>query len=416
MNIRELNAGLEIYDNDRVYTLETKLGEGGQGVCYRANFHGDPKTLKLIQTTENLDERLRSRLLELNAALGTRYRVFKIDPITFGIVGDYYEGKNLKETIDVNDRVFTEEETKEFLLQMCRRWLGPLYSRRLIHHDIKPENIIVNDGIYSLIDFGGVRSLDSRSLSLGVDENVVKSFGYSKFWGERSLQDDLYSVAKVIGFMLTGKEPEVLLTTNEEFDKAVSSKFVDSLKVNDRLKNVLRRMLSVTNPYSTPEEIVMDLEERTRLAVPNTVQVVKKLEIEDLIEEFEKEYLNYGPEVKPLSGDFKERLESVLMRLGFVKDDWTIVGDQKSYFSILGEGFCRKLIDLRGYDKFFYLNKGNFYFGLVYMNSPDFVDISKYVPKRLESRRGYGFLDTFVLRYSPIRWDTSILKVILSLE
>jgi serine/threonine protein kinase len=285
----------------------------------------------------------------------------------------------------------------------------------LIHHDIKPENIIVNDGIYSLIDFGGVRSLDSRSLSLSIAGEDIRSFGYSRFYGERSLQDDLYSVAKVVGFMLTGKEPEVLLTTNEELDKAASSKFVDSLKVNDRLKNVLRRMLSVANPYSTPEEIVMDLEERTRLAVPNTVQVVKKLEIADLMKEFEKEYLNYGPEVKPLSEDFKERLESVLMRRRFVRDDWKRMNNY-FWFPALGEGFYRKLIDLRGYAKFFYLNKGNFYFGLVHMNSPDFADISKYVPKRLMSRRGIGFLNTFVYRYSPICWDTSILKVILSEE
>jgi serine/threonine protein kinase len=422
MNIRALEQGFEIRDKDRVFTLESKLGEGGQGICYRADFHGGAKTVKLIQTSEDLDEKLRPRLLELNAALGTRYRIFRIDPVTFGVVGDYYEGKNLREVIDDSDRVFTEEETKEFLLQMCRRWLGPLYSRRLIHHDIKPENIIVNDGIYSLIDFGGVRSLDSKFLSPSVDDRSVRSFGYSRFWGERSVQDDLYSVAKVVGFMLTGEDPRAVCITDESMDQRLNKEFVDSLKIGDRMKDVLRKMLSVTNPYSVPEEIVMDLEERNSLMVaPKVLRKIVFLDadVQELRTEFEREYLQWGPLVKPLSDDFKARLGTFLIVRRFVLGCWSDSMRKQPYYRCLGDNFHRKLVDKDGYDNFFYLIKGNFYFGLVRViedwgGNYRVGNFNIYVPRRLKSRRGKGVVNNFVSEYSSHCWDNRILEYVLS--
>jgi serine/threonine protein kinase len=326
MNIRELAAGIEITDGSRIYTLEERLGEGRQGVCYRADFHGDEKVVKLMQSSDDLVARLRTRLFDLNLALGTRYNVFKIDPVTFAVVGDYYPGKNIRETLNENERLYSEDEVREFLLQMGRRWLGPLYSRRLIHHDIKPENIIVNDGVYSLIDFGGVRSLDSQSLSLSLTGEDIRSFYYSRFYGERSLQDDLYSLGKVAMFMLSGRDSSVLLVTDEEKDRRENGEAIETLKASAKMKSVIGRLLGVERVYGVPEEMVMDLEERslivpeTRLVVPERGLVNLKPLSDRIFEirgNFRDFYYHGVPNLKALDSSFTGELFEVLNLLSY---------------------------------------------------------------------------------------------------
>jgi serine/threonine protein kinase len=426
MNIRELVVGTEITDGSKIYTLEERLGEGRQGVCYRADFHGDEKVVKLMQSSDDLVARLRTRLFDLNLALGTRYNVFKIDPVTFAVVGDYYPGKNIRETLNENERLYSEDEVREFLLQMGRRWLGPLYSRRLIHHDIKPENIIVNDGVYSLIDFGGVRSLDSQSLSLSLTGEDIRSFGYSRFYGERSLQDDLYSLGKVAMFMLSGKDSSVLLVTDEEKDRRENGEAIETLKASAKMKSVIGRLLGVERVYGVPEEMVMDLEERslivseTRLVVPERGLVPLKfhslsedyfLRSKQLQRFFLENYAGYAPNFRPLSDEFRKEFEELLKLNQFVEGSWK--SGMKENFVGLGKNFGRKFIEKTGVETVYYFEIGNFYFGLTKMNNSYRGPFHIYISLRTEMTRGKGRINRICGLYSSYCWDERILEHVL---
>ena len=74
----------------------------------------------------------------------------------FIIVLEYCENGDLLDKIKKNEKEqtnFTEAEIMDFCIQMCFA-LKHIHSKRIIHRDMKPSNILINGKDYKLADFG----------------------------------------------------------------------------------------------------------------------------------------------------------------------------------------------------------------------------------------------------------------------
>lgn len=80
-----------------------------------------------------------------------------------------FEGDNLNKELKDDNKEFNINEVLNFLLQMAKH-IKIISENGYVHRDIKPDNIIVNKGIYSPID-GGI----CKDIVNGIDATVTGS-------------------------------------------------------------------------------------------------------------------------------------------------------------------------------------------------------------------------------------------------
>ena len=125
------------------------------------------------------------------------------------IVFEYVDGENLKALID-REGPLPEREAIELALQVARA-LGFAHEEGLIHRDVKPQNVLLNDGRQAKVtDFGIARSLDVHG-GLTQTGTVMGTSDYiapEQARGSRvDAQSDIYSLGTVLYELLTGEVP-----------------------------------------------------------------------------------------------------------------------------------------------------------------------------------------------------------------
>lgn len=91
----------------------------------------------------------------------------------------------------------------------CARGLEAIYAAGLVHGDIRPSNIVIDDnGTAKLADFGLARSLLAENEHLLASEDPISSFMAPELVhdaGLHSIQTDLYSLGAMLYFLCTGQ-------------------------------------------------------------------------------------------------------------------------------------------------------------------------------------------------------------------
>ncbi|WP_436399070.1 serine/threonine-protein kinase [Roseobacter sp. S98] len=124
---------------------------------------------------------------------------------------DLVDGKDLLEIIENDGPAMPPEDVHEMTLALLDA-IGHVHAQDLLHRDISPDNILVDDkGRPVLIDFGAAREEASRKSRVMSQVLVVKD-GYSpqEFYVAGSQQtpsSDLYALAATLSHLISGEAP-----------------------------------------------------------------------------------------------------------------------------------------------------------------------------------------------------------------
>ncbi len=201
------------------YRIQGVLGQGGMGVVYQAfdpAIHRqvaiktitksalDPADLQYALTRFRHEARAVGRLT--HPRIAAIYDYGEDEDIAY-IVMELVNGKSLFHHIQ--DRAqFSLKEIGEMVRQLLDG-LGYAHAQGVVHRDVKPSNILINDdGRIKISDFGIAR-IDSSTLTQ-VGE-IMGSPGYmspEQFLGtEIDARSDIYSAGVIAYELLTGRRP-----------------------------------------------------------------------------------------------------------------------------------------------------------------------------------------------------------------
>jgi serine/threonine protein kinase len=205
------------------YTLDSKIGEGGMGVVYRAH-HAmlrRPTAIKLLlpaKTNEKSIARFErevqstSQLTHPNTV--TIYDYGRTSDGLFYYAMEYLDGIDLQSLVAKHGPQ-PEARVIHILQQVCGS-LVEAHGIGLIHRDIKPSNIVITRrgnlfDFAKLLDFGLVKAIDGeRLVSLTPTGSIVGTPHYIapeviRFPNLADARSDLYAVGAVAYFLLSGR-------------------------------------------------------------------------------------------------------------------------------------------------------------------------------------------------------------------
>ena len=220
------------------FEIEEAIGEGGMARVFKARQISMDRAvaLKLLNPDLAEDPHMVERFLKEARTLGHLQHPFLVgaydageDDGTYFLAMEYILGQPLDEV--VADQGAIQEEAAIEVIQWVARGLSYAWDNgRIIHRDIKPDNIMIDmDGNPKLLDMGLAKSLDFGQ-QLTMAGEVLGTPNYmSPEQAEGSLdldfRTDIYGLGSTLYTMLTGVIPfadKGLLEIFDEQAKGVS--------------------------------------------------------------------------------------------------------------------------------------------------------------------------------------------------
>ncbi len=201
------------------YPILEKVGVGGMGSVYKAEnpMTGKLVAIKVVTNAVLADEVARMRFAqECQVARGLNHPNI-VTVLDFGLDGskpylvmEYVDGESLGQRLEREGRL--PEATAVQLIGQVGNALHWAHSRRLIHRDVKPDNILITAaGQAKLSDLGLVKNLEG-DLNLTQTQSCI---GTPNFMAPEQFEDarkadarsDLYSLAATLYMTVTGQLP-----------------------------------------------------------------------------------------------------------------------------------------------------------------------------------------------------------------
>ena len=198
------------------YELEKLVGSGGMSNVFRAHDRLLERTvaLKILHEQYTRDEDYVERFRREARAVAQLAHPNIVTVIDRGeqegrqfIVFEYIDGENLKE---LSNRGPLEVREAIGLVLQVGRALSFAHERGLVHRDVKPQNVLLNeDGQAKVTDFGIARSLDVHGVTqtgtvLGTSDYIAPEQARGQKVDPKT---DIYSLGVVLYELLSGEVP-----------------------------------------------------------------------------------------------------------------------------------------------------------------------------------------------------------------
>ncbi|MFA6564686.1 MAG: SUMF1/EgtB/PvdO family nonheme iron enzyme [Verrucomicrobiia bacterium] len=203
------------------YEIQAKLGQGGMGAVYKAQQTLLKRTVALKVMAPQLaeDPAYAARFVREAAAAANLnhpnmvlvYTAGKIDG-THYIAMEFVDGESLRKRLDREGRL-DPREAVAITVYITQALQYAWNKARLIHRDIKPDNIFLSKaGEVKVGDLGLAKSVGSASTDLTASGMAMGSPHYISPEQARGLKDidfraDIYSLGCTLYHMLTGRTP-----------------------------------------------------------------------------------------------------------------------------------------------------------------------------------------------------------------
>lgn len=218
---------------DDAYHVEQVLARGPRGVTELVTIDGvGPFVRKKIPTV--LAQR------GVWSALGgsTCPRLPRVEatyelPDCVAVVLDYVPGPTLEQVVAERGRL-QQSEAVNLAQQICEA-VQELHRLGVLHRDLTPANIIVADDGAHIIDLGIARPLTDTA-NRNRDTTALGAYGFASpeqyGFAPTDVRSDIYSLGRILGFMLTGVYPD---------DTRYTPLLSDDLHVTPRLRAIVER-------------------------------------------------------------------------------------------------------------------------------------------------------------------------------
>ncbi len=221
--MRGLREGLKMFER---YTLVRMLGRGGMGVVWQAHDEKLDLDIALKFLHENLvgdDAALDDLRRETRRCMKLHHtnivQVYDLvdDPGSAAIAMEFIDGRPFSALrMDKPSRVLDTEDLLPLLEQVCAALSYAHETAKIVHHDLKPGNLMLTrDGIVKVMDFGIASSLsDSMSRNSRVGQQSSSGSGTLPYMSPQQLMgfppsvaDDVYSLGATLYELLSSKPP-----------------------------------------------------------------------------------------------------------------------------------------------------------------------------------------------------------------
>ena len=271
------------------YRITGKLGTGGMGIVYEAEDMRLPRkvALKFLpeESADDPDAKRRFQreadtIAQLNHPnICTIYEIDRHEGRSF-IAMECVEGVNLK--THMSRHTLTTAQIVEIALQITGA-LEAAHAKGIVHRDIKPGNIVINDsGQVKVLDFGLARrfkTAETDELGPGGSTIPGRPMGTANYMApERILQlpldprSDFFSLGVVVYEMATGRLPFAGASPSETVTNVLEKDPVPLTTLSPQhpkaLEGLVNRLLAkrATDRYPSAAELTAAL---VTLAAPN---------------------------------------------------------------------------------------------------------------------------------------------------
>ena len=256
------------------YRLDEYLGSGAFKSVYRAENTETGQTVALGFPHQQDDEGVAE--LEKEFATGSKLdhpnimRVFGLERHEglAILVTEYLEGETLRQRLQRDGR-FAAEAAVKWIGMICQG-LSCAHQQRILHRDLKPDNIfITREGQAKLLDFGIARLLTRSSARASTRVGTTDYMAPEQFNGAAGMSADLWALGVTFYELLSGTRP-FTGETGEVIRKIMHQRHDEQplfdAAVDRRIIRVLRKILQKDPEarYPSADELLIDLESLAR--------------------------------------------------------------------------------------------------------------------------------------------------------
>jgi eukaryotic-like serine/threonine-protein kinase len=203
----------------------------------------DPEILELAKELFEKEAKILKSLGQTTDRTPKLYDRFEEEG-SFYLIQEFIDGRSLDE--ELGEAQLSEVQTLK-ILQEILTGLEEIHGKKVIHQDLKPENIIrrSRDNKLVFVDFGAIKAIRKPTkiqISKGID---IGSLGYTareQSIGKPEFASDIYAVGAIGLQCLTGRHPADLLNNNTS-----ELKWLHLCQASDRAVQILSKMVSVNH-------------------------------------------------------------------------------------------------------------------------------------------------------------------------
>jgi len=364
------------------YEIIKELGKGGFGrdfLVKKDNKEYVIKKIKISQTNkEEIDnyQKLKLYLSKINNDNVIKYYKFEIEGDYFNILMEYGGNSNLEQFISNHidkSLLINEKIIENIIIQICMG-LKEIHKAKLIHRDLTPDNIFINDENKIKIGDFGIATIinESNEFNYGIIGKTYYAAPEIEKGEPYNTKVDIYSLGCIIYELFTLNKyfidkriikenyTSTLFTDiyNPKWLKLIDLLLKEDYHERPDIEEVLKYVLSI----NMKEEIeiikklgeggfgeVFLIKKGNQNYALKKIPLPNKLLTEDKIKEYKEmslilQTLNNENIIKYHEFDFKDDCITVLMEYGGDSDLKHFIEEYKDNFNFIKEEFIKNII------------------------------------------------------------------------